>query len=391
MPPRIAIFTDLTFQKAGAGAPTALQDLPRLFFELTKGGPHEQPDARGADAPFIGTDGQWATPRRRNCLPLELEGWVAGEGATELLQRAAAAVARRAIRDLFWPSAGIGTLTCQDEDGTAWTIDAQPERLKWDENPPAPTHWPGRVELLACGPLWSIPLAAEGSLGTACSNSGSNLESGYPPWGGDGEERVEIAVAEAVPAGNTIIVAAASRGAEGAFERQVYDQRGNAWVLDAQHAHAGNEYRALIWRCYVTNALSAGDWIRFAHRSDTLGVGVDTASRCLGAGHFRGMPADPTVTVGAGASGFSSTPALSTPAGQVVAAAIALEENTQVTGLTMDGDWTTFAPFTLVSGGSPNTTEGIGGQYLLNAGASTWNATIDQTRVWAAISVGYSW
>lgn len=223
-------------------------------------------------------------------------------------------------------------------------------------------------------------------LGAACSQSGANVVSDYAPWGGDREERVEITVASTAPAGSTVIAIATTGGT--GFDKQVYDEQGNTWTLDAQKQHAGDEKHVMIWRSVLTTAIAAGDYIRFANRSNTLNVGIDTYARCVGAYMF--TDALSVASVGTGASGFTANPSLNTPAGAVVVAAIGLEEDDAVTGLTMDSDWTDMIAFTLTHGGSPANTIGVGAQYLVDASASTWQAVIDQTRVWAAISVGYS-
>lgn len=101
-------------------------------------------------------------------------------------------------------------------------------------------------------------------------------------------------------------------------------------------SHAGDEYRAMIYRSVLTEALAAGDWIRFAHRNDTLNPSVDTWARCMGAYAFSGALS--VSSVGTGNSAFSSTPSVTTPAGDVVVATVALEGDDDIT---LDGDWTT--------------------------------------------------
>lgn len=221
-------------------------------------------------------------------------------------------------------------------------------------------------------------------LGVACSNSGTNETSGY--WAGEREERVQITAAEIATAGNTVIAVTETGRSSIGYDVQVYDQRGNTWTMDAEKRHGTSEHTVRIWRCNVTTTIQAGDWIRFAHRSDTLNPAIDTAPRCMGAFAFAGtLSVD---TVGTGASGFTSTPTISTPAGAVVVAACGLEEDDS-NGLTDDPTWTDMVPFTQV-GSSAFNMACVVGQYLLDNGADTWSATIDQTRVWAAISVSYA-
>lgn len=295
------------------------------------------------------------------------------------------------VRDLgIGPTAGTG-----DDDEWVWTasvIATDAERAAYagvcqpNYQPlhavinSSPTEPP--VRLLYNNPAECVDIS-DAPIAAACSKSGDNHLSGY--WAGEREERVEITTGAEIPAGNTVIAVASSRHAEGAYDRAVYDQRGNTYTADAQYAHAGDEYRVIIYRSVLTTALQANDWIRFAHRSDTLNVSVDTWARCIGAYAFSGALS--VNAVGSGNSAFSSSPSLTTPAGGIVVAGIALEENNDIT---LDGDWTAMVPHTWVFGTGGGTTNGVAAQYVEDSAGDTWSASIDQSRVWAAISVGYT-
>lgn len=150
MPSTIAVISGLTF-----GA-VDLQDLTaghlRIFFQLVSGGPDWTPETRGDSRVIPYRDGRLYSPRRPDRLPIMLDGWVAGEGATEALQRADTATARQEMYALFKSWDPPKVLTCTTEDGTAWTINAYAEALVWDANPAVPTHWGASVRLIAEDP-----------------------------------------------------------------------------------------------------------------------------------------------------------------------------------------------------------------------------------------------
>src|SRR4029077_20582411 len=88
----IPVQDHLSFKKAGAGSFTDLQNLPTgIFLEIVSGGPDDTPEVRGTDSRTPYLAGQTYGPRREDRLVIMLEGWVAGAGATEVLQRAATA------------------------------------------------------------------------------------------------------------------------------------------------------------------------------------------------------------------------------------------------------------------------------------------------------------
>lgn len=146
MPSTVAVLTNLTY------AATDLQNFPRIFLEIIEGGPDELADLSGRDDPLLGTDGMWFRPRRRRRLPILLEGWVAGAGANEAAQRSDTADARQELLALFDPTAARGVLSVDTEDGTTWTIPAQPEMVVPDRRPVVPARWGYSIRLVAVDP-----------------------------------------------------------------------------------------------------------------------------------------------------------------------------------------------------------------------------------------------
>jgi hypothetical protein len=145
MPSTVATLRNLEYEG------TDLQDFPRIFLEIIEGMPDTPPEVRGDDRTVPYRSGQVYSPRRYHRLPILLKGWVAGEGVDEAAQRSDTATARAELRTLFDTTAGLGTLTVTTEDGTDWTIEAYPESVVWEADPPVPTHWPVMVRLIAIG------------------------------------------------------------------------------------------------------------------------------------------------------------------------------------------------------------------------------------------------
>ncbi len=147
MPSDIAVQGHLSY------AGTDLQDYPRIFLQLTEGGPDDTPEVRGSDRTMPYREGQLYGPRRENRLGIMLKGWVAGQGIGETAQRADTAQARQALRVLFDPTAGPATLHVETEDGVEWEIEAFPEVIVWqapDEG--IPSHRGVSVRLTAIDP-----------------------------------------------------------------------------------------------------------------------------------------------------------------------------------------------------------------------------------------------
>lgn len=134
-------------------AGTDLQDFPRIFLRLVEGGPDDTPDVRGGDRTMPYYTGQIYGPRREHRLPIVLRGWVAGQGATEVAQRADTAQARQQLRLLFDPTGGPETLHVETEDGVEWEIAAYPEVIVWEApDEGIPTHRGVSVRLVAVDP-----------------------------------------------------------------------------------------------------------------------------------------------------------------------------------------------------------------------------------------------
>jgi hypothetical protein len=248
---------------------------------------------------------------------------------------------------------------------------------------------PSMMLTMCCGAT-RLPYFEPALLGVACSRSGSNFASDHPAWAGDNEELVQITAASGVPAGATMIAVASWNQTHSRVE-QVYDQRGNAWTLDAEHETTGSSQddTVQIWRCNVTNAIAAGDYIRLAFNvGSSLLTTTEAGGRCLGVYAFGGTLS--VATVGTGVGGFSTTPAISTPAGDVVVAGLSVSNDTAAAGLTPDGDWSAMIPATDTEGGVGNDASMLFAQQLAAAGATTWTPTLAQTRDWAAIAVGYT-
>lgn len=147
-----ALYTGLTFQKAGAGSPTDLQDFPRVFLQIAEGGPETSPDTRGSNSTTPYRDGQRYGPRRADRLPIMLNGWVEGEGDTTDERWADTATARRELFELFEVTAGEGVLSVTTEDGTVWTINAYPEVFLPEWQPATPLKQGISVRLVAIDP-----------------------------------------------------------------------------------------------------------------------------------------------------------------------------------------------------------------------------------------------
>lgn len=146
----IAVWSALTYKG------TTLQDWPRIHLEIVEGGPDTSPETRGEDRTIPYLRGQVYGNRRATRLPIQLRGWVAGEGADEAAQRADTAAARQELYALFDVEGGDGELSVTTEDGTVWTIDAYPEVILPDSRPQVPTHWGIQIRLVAVTvPNWT--------------------------------------------------------------------------------------------------------------------------------------------------------------------------------------------------------------------------------------------
>lgn len=142
----VAVITALTYKG------TDLQDFPRIFLQLSEGGPDASPEIRGQDRVMPYRRGQLYGPRRADRLVIGLTGWVAGEGATEALQRSDTATARQELFQLFDTEGGEGTLALTTEDGTTWEANCYPEVFLPEYLPPIPTFCGISVRLIAIDP-----------------------------------------------------------------------------------------------------------------------------------------------------------------------------------------------------------------------------------------------
>lgn len=229
----------------------------------------------------------------------------------------------------------------------------------------------------------------DGLLGVACSNSGTNSASDHPAWSGDNEERVEITAAQAVAAGNSMIaITTYNQTTAGAV--QVYDEQGNTWTLDAEHENTASsgDNTVQIWRCNVTNALSAGDYVRFAQNlGSSLLPSSEFGARCIGVYAYAGTLSDPVAGTGAGS--FSDPAHINTPAGDLVIAA-ATHWGGSAPDPTPDADWDDMIPWTEGEFGTGKDTAHVIAQQLTNTGATTWTVDWGGNTDWSAISVGYT-
>lgn len=142
----IAILTGLSYKG------TDLQDWPRIFLQITEGGPGASPEVRGDDRVIPYRRGMIYAPKRANRLAIGLAGMIQGDGSDEAAQRGDTATARAELFSLFDTEGGPGTLSVTTEDGTVWTAEAYPEILLPEFTPIAPTYWGVSVRLIAVNP-----------------------------------------------------------------------------------------------------------------------------------------------------------------------------------------------------------------------------------------------
>ncbi|HYI66330.1 MAG TPA: hypothetical protein VEW95_05365 [Candidatus Limnocylindrales bacterium] len=230
---------------------------------------------------------------------------------------------------------------------------------------------------------------SEELLGINASDDGTNAVSDFPAWGGGLEERVEITASSAVPVGGSMLafVSTNKDGVNAARDRQVYDERGNTWVLDGEAPVSGtSDTMCQVWRCLPTVAIQVGDWIRFATLGTTTGDS-ESGGRVLGVFGYPDHLSDPVE--GANASGFSAAPALgSTQAAPYTVVAASIPDNS-AGGAAGDGGWTDLIPFTQLNGAGVHMT-GLLAQALEPGSGGAWAGSVDQNRDWSALSIGYT-
>lgn len=163
MPSDVAVLRNLTFTPAGAGSPTDLQDLPRVFGEIDEGGPGQPAELRGAGFTVIPTaDGLIPRNRRLSRLIVLITGSVSFDPAITDPddQLADVADAKAELLALFTPLGDDeGELRVDDEAGRTWALMCRPEPMVWPANPPDPLWQTWSVRLVAyTAPAW-VPVS----------------------------------------------------------------------------------------------------------------------------------------------------------------------------------------------------------------------------------------
>lgn len=129
-----------------------------IFLELV-GGVNEVPLVRGEDHTVPALPGRVLDDRENDVLPLELKGWIAGQGADGMAQRADVATLRQTIRNLFDPTIS-GSLVATLEDGSTATIQARTlgDGLLWGQI--VPQLFSLSIRLESAQAAWDIEPAA---------------------------------------------------------------------------------------------------------------------------------------------------------------------------------------------------------------------------------------
>ncbi len=108
-----------------------------IFLEITRG-LYEGPEVRGTDTVVPSLTGRIARNRVADRWVIELQGYVAGTGSTEHLQRNHFLDLADTIRALFDPTALPATLVAYTQDGGTRTIQARTlPTIVWDQIVPA--------------------------------------------------------------------------------------------------------------------------------------------------------------------------------------------------------------------------------------------------------------
>jgi hypothetical protein len=131
---------------------TDIQALDGLWLEIVRG-LDDIPTVRGRDTTVPGRAGRIPRNRIGDRLELELEGWIAGVGATEALARADYRTNVIAMQVLFDPRLAPGALVATLEDGSVQTINARtlPGMIV---DGPEPTQKTVNVVLESVDPDW---------------------------------------------------------------------------------------------------------------------------------------------------------------------------------------------------------------------------------------------
>jgi hypothetical protein len=111
---------------------------------------YEGPEVRGTDTIVPGLTGRIARNRVGDRWLIELEGMVAGTGATEALQRSSFLALADTVRTLFDPTAMPATLSALMQDATTRTIEARTlPTILWDQQVPSMARVNIQLEALA--------------------------------------------------------------------------------------------------------------------------------------------------------------------------------------------------------------------------------------------------
>lgn len=131
-------------------AATDLQQNPfGIFLEIVRG-LGEGPSVRGKDTIVPALTGRIARNRKADTWRIELVGWVAGQGATEAIQRSDFADLRAQLLALFDPTNAPAALVATTENGDTWTIQARtlPGKM-WDQQVPSMARLSVELEAVA--------------------------------------------------------------------------------------------------------------------------------------------------------------------------------------------------------------------------------------------------
>lgn len=112
-------------------------------------------DTRGDDIIIPGAHGRTPATRKRDTLVIELQGVIAGVGATPALQLASVRTRLTTLRSTFDPTKSPANLVVLLEAGNTATIACRPVNILMLDYP-HPVYRPFSVELLAVGSDWAI-------------------------------------------------------------------------------------------------------------------------------------------------------------------------------------------------------------------------------------------
>lgn len=117
---------------------TDIQQNPIGIFLEIKRGMYEGPEVRGSDTVVPSRTGRIARNRVADRWVIELEGYVAGRGATEAAQREHFLDLVDIVRALFDPTSLPATLSAEMQDGGTRTIEARTlPTVLWDQVVPS--------------------------------------------------------------------------------------------------------------------------------------------------------------------------------------------------------------------------------------------------------------